>query len=120
MAITLKEPAALSLFNVLMSADEVLISAVTAAEALVVARRRRVGPGMTGLLRNSGMKVVPVTADFAEQVANAYDRWGKGVHPAGLTFADCFAYALAFENACPLLYVGDDFAKTDILSALKA
>jgi uncharacterized protein with PIN domain len=55
MAITLKEPAALSLFNVLMSADEVLISAVTAAEALVVARRRRVGPGMTGLLRNSGM-----------------------------------------------------------------
>jgi ribonuclease VapC len=47
-------------------------------------------------------------------VAEAYVRWGRGVHPAGLNYGDCFAYALARQRACPLLFVGDDFTKTDI------
>jgi ribonuclease VapC len=47
-----------------------------------------------------------------------YSRWGKGVHPAGLNFGDCFAYDVAKQNDCPLLFVGDDFAKTDLLRAI--
>jgi ribonuclease VapC len=51
-------------------------------------------------------------------VAEAYGRWGKGLDPAGLNFGDCFAYELAQERRCPLLYVGDDFAKTDVEGSL--
>ena len=43
---------------------------------------------------------------------------GRGFHPAGLNFGDCFAYALAEEQNCPLLFIGNDFSKTDIRSAL--
>jgi len=59
-----------------------------------------------------------VTEAFAQRVARTYQRWGKGVHPAALNFGDCFAYALAEERACPLLYVGGDFARTDIVAAI--
>jgi ribonuclease VapC len=51
-------------------------------------------------------------------VADAYARWGKGRHPAGLNFGDCFAYVLARETNSALLYVGEDFAKTDVSPAL--
>jgi ribonuclease VapC len=50
---------------------------------------------------------------------DAYLRFGKGLHPARLNLADCFAYALAKQLDAPLLYKGDDFAKTDIRSALQ-
>jgi len=50
--------------------------------------------------------------------AQAYQRWGKGVHPAQLNYGDCFAYELAISQNCPLLYVGQDFAQTDVQSAL--
>jgi ribonuclease VapC len=59
-----------------------------------------------------------VTPASARHVARAYERWGKGFHPAGLNFGDCFAYALAKEHSCPLLFVGKDFSKTDIASVL--
>ena len=45
-------------------------------------------------------------------------KWGKGVNPAGLNFGDCFAYQVAKANGCPLLYVGEDFARTDVRSAI--
>jgi ribonuclease VapC len=56
---------------------------------------------------------------MARLVADAYARWGKGVDPAGLNFGDCFAYALASETASPLLYVGNDFAATDLQPAIR-
>jgi len=45
-------------------------------------------------------------------------RWGKGLHPAGLNVGDCFAHDVAKANGYPLLFVGDDFAKTDVQRAL--
>ena len=54
----------------------------------------------------------------ARRVAGAYGRWGKGVHPAALNFGDCFAYETAKSHGCPLLFVGGDFAQTDIASVL--
>ena len=59
-----------------------------------------------------------MTAATSNRVAAAYDRWGKGVHPARLNLGDCFAYALAEERGCPLLFVGEDFSRTDIASCL--
>jgi ribonuclease VapC len=60
------------------------------------------------------MEIAPVTAASAKRVADAYSTWGKGVHPASLNFGDCFAYALAKDRNCRLLFVGEDFARTDV------
>jgi ribonuclease VapC len=94
--------------------DEVLISAGTLAEALVVAARRGIAAEMVSLLEKYQFTVVPVTAASARRVAEAYSRWGRGVHPAGLNLGDCFAYVVAKEHSCPLLFVGNDFSKTDL------
>jgi ribonuclease VapC len=62
--------------------------------------------------------IVPLTETRARAAAEAYRHWGKGIDPAHLNFADCFAYVLAKEHDCPLLFVGNDFAKTDVKAAL--
>ena len=72
---------------------------------------------MERLIRGLGCQVVPVTEQDAFTVAAAYARWGKGVHPAGLNYGDCFAYALARQRGCPLLFVGEDFTQTDLMAA---
>jgi ribonuclease VapC len=118
MAIVLDEPEAAACIAALEADDATLISAGTVAEALIVSARRNVGAEMANLLDGLGFDVVPVTAASARRVALAYERWGKGVSPAGLNFGDCFAYELAKEHACRLLYVGEDFAKTDIEAVL--
>jgi ribonuclease VapC len=118
MAVALDEPAAESCGEILARAGEIVLSAGTLAEALIVAGRRNVGPVMERLVRGRGCQVVPVTGQDALAVAAAYVRWGKGVHRAGLNYGDCFAYALARQRDCPLLFVGDDFAGTDIARAL--
>ena len=90
----------------------------TVAEALIVSHHRRVAPEMQRLLEGLGFDVVPVTSTTPRRIADIYRRWGKGSHQAALNFGDCFAYDIAKTNACTLLFVGDDFQKTDILSAL--
>lgn len=118
MAILQEEPKAEAVKLALENAKAMVMSAGTLAETLVVARRRGGGSMMAALIDRLKPDIVPVTRDFADKVADAYDAWGKGVHPAGLNFSDCFAYALAKERACPLLYVGADFAQTDIVPAI--
>jgi ribonuclease VapC len=113
MAITLNEPRAKVCIDALQVDTEVLISAGTLAEALIVARRKGQGAELAETIETFGFTVVPVTEADARRVA---DLWGKGIHPAGLNMGDCFAYALAKERGCPLLYVGNDFAQTDVQS----
>jgi ribonuclease VapC len=117
MAIILAEPKADACKDALEAESEVLISAATVAEAFIVAGRHNVGEQMTGLIEDLGFTIVPLSAASARRVAQAYARWGKGVHPASLNFGDCFAYTVAIEHDCPLLYVGNDFARTDVVSA---
>ncbi len=117
MAIVLREPLFEECMEVLEAEPEVLISAGTLAEALIVARRRNVEGEMVRLIEDLGFTIVAVSAAAARRVAQAHAQWGKGVHPAGLKFGDGFAYAVAREHGCPLLYVGDDFARTDLASA---
>ena len=73
---------------------------------------------MTRMIDGLGLEIVSVTPSSARRVAAAYARWGRGTHPAGLNFGDCFSYEVAKEHSCPLLFVGDDFSKTDLESAL--
>jgi ribonuclease VapC len=73
---------------------------------------------MTTWVESFDFEVAPVTGATARLAGEAYGRWGKGIHPAGLNYGDCFSYALAKERDWPLLFIGDDFSRTDILSAL--
>jgi len=84
---------------------------------MIVADSRGGGSDLRGLLKRLNVEIVPVTPANIERVAEAYRRWGKGNHPAGLNFGDCFAYALAKELACPLVFIGNDFARTDVVQA---
>ena len=119
MAVLLGEPESAACAAVLGSEARLLISAGTLAEALIVASNRRIGTEMAALVAEGGVEVVPVTAATAARVAEAYAAWGRGHHPAGLNFGDCFAYALARETSFPLLYVGQDFARTDVAAAVR-
>ncbi len=120
MAILLGEPEAETCMAVLEKTRSLTISTATVAEALIVADRRGVGAEMRRLLDGLGFEFEAPSRHEAQRVAEAYARWGKGVHPAGLNFGDCFAYSLAMGFDVPLLYVGDDFARTDVRSALEA
>ena len=118
MAIALNEKEADACISALEAEDNILISAGTVAEALIVAARRNVGDEVASLIDGLGFDVVTVTSASARRIALAYQHWGKGMNPAALNLGDCFAYAVAKENSCGLLYVGDDFSKTDITGVL--
>ena len=118
MAVILNEPTAENCIGALADQVQVLISAGTVAEALIVSARRRVQKEMVDLLDEYGFEVLPVTRSTALLIGAAYDKWGKGRHAAQLNMGDCFAYVLAKENDCPLLFVGQDFSRTDVTSVL--
>ena len=114
MAIVLDEPEADACAAALEAENDLLISAGTVAEALIVAARRNVRDEMERLIDGLGFEVAAVTQASARRVAQAYESWGRGVHSAALNFGDCFAYEAAKERGCRLLFVGDDFRRTDI------
>lgn len=118
MAIVRNEATADDCQAVLEANNEVCISAGTLAEALIVATARGHLQEIRDLIDRLRFTVIDATEETAERAALAYARWGKGNHPAGLNFGDCFAYALAEQLNCPLLFIGDDFSRTDIRPAL--
>lgn len=73
---------------------------------------------VSDFLREIEIHVVPFTPEMARIASEAYLAFGKGRHPARLNFGDCCAYALARVSGQPLLYKGDDFARTDVTSVL--
>lgn len=118
MAILLDEPMANACSDALNTGEALLISAGTLAEALIVSGRHRLDGDLKHLIDGLGFEVVPVTQASAQRVGHAYDRWGKGLDAASLNFGDCFAYEVAKERQCRLLFVGNDFSRTDIVSVL--
>ena len=83
----------------------------------MVAMRLRTPDPVTAfdnLIDKLGIEVVPVDREQALLAREAFRRFGKGRHKAGLNFGDCFAYALAKQTNEPLLYKGNDFSQTDI------
>jgi len=118
LAVLLSEPEAAACEECLIAETSLLISAATLTEVMIVADRRGVAPALEVMLQALAPTVVPVTPSLARLAADAYRLWGRGNHAAALNFGDTFSYALAKQQGCPLLYVGDDFALTDIRNAM--
>ncbi|PYB73019.1 type II toxin-antitoxin system VapC family toxin [Rhizobium wuzhouense] len=95
-----------------------LLSAGTLLELKIVALQKKCSDQLSQLIASLNFEIVDLTQARAERAAAAYQRFGKGFHPAALNFGDCFSYATAQEFDCPLLYVGDDFARADVRSTL--
>ena len=68
-------------------------------------------------LEQASVEIVPITAEIGRTAIRAFERYGRGRHPAQFNMGDCFAYACARALGVPLLYKGDDFARTDIAAA---
>ena len=119
MAILRKEQLGEACEAALRTDEPILMSAATLAECLIVARRKQAQPGMNILLELLELQIIDVTPEVARAAAEAYARWGKSFHDADLNYGDCFSYVTAKANDCPLLYVGNDFARTDVRSALE-
>ena len=90
--------------------------------SLALGRQRQIAPTdalklVTDFLKLLSVRVEPIGQEIGDMAVVAYQRFGKGRHPAGLNFGDCFAYACARHFDMPLLYKGDDFSQTDIPAA---
>lgn len=94
-----------------------LVSAATLVEASIVVESLQGEIAVRELdllLARAGIVVEPVSAEQAELARQAWRRFGKGRHPAGLNYGDCFSYALSRATGEPLLFKGEDFALTDV------
>ena len=101
----------------LAEAQAAFLSSCCHLEAAIVTASRLGSPGqaeLEHLINVFAVEVVAFTPDQAMLAIDAWQRFGKGRHPAGLNIIDCSSYALAASAALPLLAVGDDFARTDI------
>jgi ribonuclease VapC len=105
-------------FNRLISQSSTrLMSVASLLEISIVIERKKGHVGKSEIdafVARAGIKVTPVDLDQGEVARDAFSRYGKGLHPAGLNFGDCFSYALAITTGEPLLFKGTDFAKTDV------
>ncbi|MCA9516789.1 MAG: type II toxin-antitoxin system VapC family toxin [Myxococcales bacterium] len=119
-AILRREPEADALEDALMSAERLRISAGTLLEARIVAEGYGGGEDLAELLALVAIEVVPVDERLVDVAIEGFRRYGKGRHPARLNYGDCFAWALATMLREPLLFKGDDFAQTDVESALES
>jgi ribonuclease VapC len=120
-AIAAEEPDRHRYIDALERSDAAHLAAPNYLEAGLVLVRRNVVANRREFdtwLKDSGV-IVRADLPLATDALDAYLRYGKGLHPARLNLADCFAYALAKTLDAPLLYKGDDFAQTDIRSALQ-
>jgi ribonuclease VapC len=97
------------------------MSAANVVEATIVVEARQ-GPeaarDLQLLLETAQVTVHPLGPDDVPVAVEAWRRFGKGRHPAGLTLGDCFAYALAHARGDALLFKGEDFRRTDVVAAL--
>ena len=97
------------------------ISAASFVESSIVADRRGGAEGLRQFdlfVQDSRVVIESVTQEQALLARRCFSDYGKGHHPAGLNFGDCFAYALAKSTGEPLLFKGDDFRHTDIVPAV--
>jgi len=98
-------------------ADSCRVSAATFVEAASVVESQTKNNGsrqLDAFIRRAGITIEPVTEEQAHIARQAFTDFGKGRHPAGLNYGDCFSYALSKAMREPLLFKGKDFAKTDL------
>ena len=121
LAILADEPERRRFNEAIQTADTRSMSTASFVESSIVLEVRHGYEGLRDLdlfVAKAEIALVPVDIDQAHIARQAFRAFGKGRHPAGLNFGDCFAYALAKAAGEPLLFKGDDFAETDIEPAL--
>lgn len=120
-AILQGEPERAAIIEHLNRAAEAICSMVSFVETFMVASQRLPNFDLDRhrtFLARFGIQSRAVDEDQSILASEAFLRFGKGRHPARLNLGDCFSYALAKSLNAPLLYRGDDFGQTDIVSAL--
>ncbi len=120
-AILRREPEEQAFRTAVKLASTRLLSASTRVETGIVALGLAGEVGLEqvdALLDTLRVETVLLSADHARLATDAFRHFGKGRHPAGLNFGDCFSYALAKATGEPLLFKGNDFAQTDIKRAV--
>ena len=120
-AVLFREPEAALYTQLIHDANRCAISGGTFLELSIVIERQGAPETYRQcdmFFRRAGIVIEPFTVEQAHVARQAFHDFGKGRHPAGLNFGDCFAYALAKVTGEPLLFKGEDFKKTDIVSAL--
>jgi ribonuclease VapC len=118
LAIAFVEPEKEAFEAIIAGPERCLVSAVNAYETAIVLRMRWGSGALASfrrMLENNGIEIIAFDEAQVLAGAEAYGRYGKGIHPkARLNLADCAAYALAKAMDAPLLFKGDDFAHTDV------
>lgn len=120
--ILLAEPEAEDFAQAIASAAKNVISGPTWVEASMVVTARLGDQGhdlLIELLERSRVAIVPCDEALAHAAYDAWLKYGRGRHAAGLNFGDCFSYALAKQRAEQLLFKGHDFTKTDVVAAVR-
>jgi ribonuclease VapC len=124
-AVFFEEPTGPRLLARLAAEDACIISAANYVETGQVLAQRRKGEAGRALseyeafLARMAIDIAPIDEAQARVALEARINYGRGFgHRAGLNYSDCFAYALAKTRNLPLLFIGDDFTHTDIVSAL--
>ncbi|SRR5438445_12742127 len=119
-AILRSEPEAARLERALVSDPIRLVPATCVLEARMVLVSRRGEHVLAEIdlwLHKIAANIIPVDSELVDLATQAWLSYGKGHHPAALNFADCLSYALAKRSDEPLLFIGNDFSKTDIETA---
>jgi ribonuclease VapC len=117
LAILFDEPERRAFNEAIEAAETRLMSAATLVEVSIVIESRFGAEGLRDLdlfIELADIEIAAVDSEQAYAARRGFSRFGKGRHPAGLNYGDCFAYALATVLGEPLLYKGDDFSRTDI------
>ena len=117
----LAEPEADRFFHIILHAGLRLVSSVSWLETSMVLAGRGTGesawPEFDAFVTRTSMQIVPHDAAMSNAARDAFLRYGKGRHPAGLNLGDCASYALAKTRGLPLLFKGNDFSRTDLVAA---
>jgi ribonuclease VapC len=120
MAVLNNEIEAVEFLDAMVEDGQVLVSTATAVELMIVAmgKGNSIYQSALEFLGRPFVSLIPLDEEQFRTAAAAYETFGKGHHPARLNFGDTFAYALASTRGLPLLFKGDDFARTDIAAAV--
>ena len=118
-AILQREPERRPFIEAIEVADARLMSVATFVEISIVIEARHGAEGLRDLdhfIARAGIELVAVDPEHGTMARSAFNRFGKGRHRAGLNYGDCFSYALAMLTGEPLLFKGDDFVHTDLVT----
>lgn len=121
LAALVDEPSAPAFLEGFTRCDRLVASDATLAELFVVVRARKGAAGvalMDEFLAALGISACPTDARQMALFRRGFERYGKGMNPAGLNFGDLFSYALAKALDAPLFFQGQDFSRTDVVGAM--